>query len=42
MRIIVIGARGQVGWELTRRAPLLGHEVLAWDGPNWTSPMPPP
>ena len=31
MRIIVIGARGQVGWELTRRAPLLGHEVLAWD-----------
>ncbi|MFZ1642924.1 MAG: dTDP-4-dehydrorhamnose reductase [Candidatus Contendobacter sp.] len=31
MRIIVIGAKGQVGWELTRRAPLLGHEVLAWD-----------
>ena len=31
MRILVIGARGQVGWELTQRAPLLGHEVLAWD-----------
>lgn len=31
MRIIVIGAQGQVGWELTRRAPLLGHEALAWD-----------
>ena len=31
MRIVVIGARGQVGWELTRRAPVLGHEALAWD-----------
>ncbi|TVR63639.1 MAG: dTDP-4-dehydrorhamnose reductase [Candidatus Competibacteraceae bacterium] len=31
MRIIVTGARGQVGWELTRRATLLGHDVLAWD-----------
>lgn len=31
MRILVIGARGQVGWELTRRAPALGHETLAWD-----------
>ena len=31
MRIIVIGARGQVGWELNRRATLLGHDVLAWD-----------
>ncbi|CDH43935.1 dTDP-4-dehydrorhamnose reductase [Candidatus Contendibacter odensensis] len=31
MRIAVIGAKGQVGWELARRAPLLGHEALAWD-----------
>ncbi len=31
MRIIVTGARGQVGWELNRRATLLGHDVLAWD-----------
>ena len=31
MRILVLGARGQVGWELTRRAPALGHETLAWD-----------
>jgi dTDP-4-dehydrorhamnose reductase len=31
MRIVIIGARGQVGWELTQRAPLLGHEALAWD-----------
>ena len=31
MRILVIGARGQVGWELTRRAPAFGHEALAWD-----------
>lgn len=31
MRIIVTGAQGQVGWELTRRATALGHEVLAWD-----------
>jgi dTDP-4-dehydrorhamnose reductase len=31
MRIIVIGARGQIGWELVRRAPALGHAVLAWD-----------
>lgn len=31
MQIIIIGAQGQVGWELTRRAPLLGHETLAWD-----------
>ena len=31
MRIIVIGAQGQVGWELTRRATGLGHDVLAWD-----------
>ncbi|MCB1776555.1 MAG: sugar nucleotide-binding protein, partial [Candidatus Competibacteraceae bacterium] len=31
MRIIVIGAQGQVGWELTRRALALGYNVLAWD-----------
>lgn len=31
MRIIVTGAQGQVGWELNRRATLLGHDVLAWD-----------
>lgn len=31
MQIIVTGAQGQVGWELTRRAPELGHTVLAWD-----------
>ena len=31
MRILVIGAQGQVGWELTRRAAALGHDVLAWD-----------
>lgn len=31
MRIIVIGAQGQVGWELTRRATELDHDVLAWD-----------
>lgn len=31
MRIIIVGAKGQVGWELARRAPLLGHEALAWD-----------
>ena len=31
MRILVIGAQGQVGWELTRRASVLGHDVLAWD-----------
>ncbi|MBS1223194.1 MAG: dTDP-4-dehydrorhamnose reductase [Proteobacteria bacterium] len=31
MRIIIIGAQGQVGWELTRRAPALGHDMLAWD-----------
>lgn len=31
MRIIVIGAKGQVGWELSRRALVLGHDVLAWD-----------
>ncbi len=31
MQIIVIGAQGQVGWELTRRATALGHDVLAWD-----------
>ena len=31
MRIVVTGAQGQVGWELTRRALVLGHEVLAWD-----------
>lgn len=34
MRIIVTGAQGQVGWELTRRATTLGHEVLAWDQPE--------
>lgn len=34
MRIIVTGAQGQVGWELTRRATALGHEVLAWDQPE--------
>lgn len=31
MRMIVIGAQGQVGWELTRRAPEFGHTVLPWD-----------
>ncbi|MCP5159609.1 MAG: dTDP-4-dehydrorhamnose reductase [Gammaproteobacteria bacterium] len=31
MQIIVTGAQGQVGWELTQRAPRLGHAVLAWD-----------
>ena len=31
MRIVVTGAQGQVGWELTRRALALGHDVLAWD-----------
>ncbi len=31
MRLAMIGAKGQVGWELTRRAPMFGHEVLAWD-----------
>ncbi len=31
MRIIVTGAQGQVGWELTHRATALGHDVLAWD-----------
>lgn len=31
MRIAVIGAKGQVGWELTHRARRLGHEALAWD-----------
>jgi dTDP-4-dehydrorhamnose reductase len=29
--MIVTGAQGQVGWELTRRATTLGHDVLAWD-----------
>lgn len=31
MRLAIIGAKGQVGWELQRRALALGHEVLAWD-----------
>lgn len=31
MRIVVTGAKGQVGWELVRRAPACGHEALAWD-----------
>ncbi|HAO33894.1 MAG TPA: dTDP-4-dehydrorhamnose reductase [Candidatus Competibacter sp.] len=31
MRLAIIGAKGQVGWELSRRAPMFGHEVLAWD-----------
>ena len=31
MRLAIIGAKGQVGWELARRAPMFGHEVLAWD-----------
>lgn len=31
MRIVITGAKGQVGWELVRRAPAFGHEVLAWD-----------
>lgn len=31
MRIVIIGAQGQVGSELTRRAPALGYEALAWD-----------
>jgi dTDP-4-dehydrorhamnose reductase len=29
--MMVIGAQGQVGWELTRRALASGHNVLAWD-----------
>ena len=31
MRIVITGANGQVGWELTRRAHMLSHEVLPWD-----------
>lgn len=31
MRLAIIGAKGQVGWELQRRALALGHEMLAWD-----------
>lgn len=31
MQIIVTGAHGQVGCELTSRATALGHSVLAWD-----------
>jgi dTDP-4-dehydrorhamnose reductase len=31
VRLAIIGAKGQVGWELNRRAPMFGHEVLAWD-----------
>ncbi len=31
MRMIVTGAQGQVGWELTRRAATQGHDLLAWD-----------
>ena len=31
MRIAIIGAKGQIGCELTRGALLLSHEVLAWD-----------
>jgi len=31
MRIVVTGAKGQVGWELVRRASACGHEALAWD-----------
>jgi len=31
VRLAIIGAKGQVGWELTRRAPAFGHEALAWD-----------
>lgn len=31
MQIVIIGAQGQVGSELVRRAPGLGYEVLAWD-----------
>ena len=31
MRMVIVGAQGQVGSELTRRAPGLGYEVLAWD-----------
>jgi dTDP-4-dehydrorhamnose reductase len=31
VRIAIVGSKGQVGWELTRRAPMFGHEVLAWD-----------
>lgn len=31
MHIVVIGAQGQVGRELTQRASALGHTVLAWD-----------
>lgn len=31
MRLAIVGAKGQVGWELVRRAPMFGHEVLAWD-----------
>lgn len=31
MRLAIIGAKGQVGWELQRRAPALGYDVLAWD-----------
>lgn len=31
MRIIVTGAHGQVGWEVTQRGTAQGHQILAWD-----------
>ncbi len=31
MRLIITGAKGQVGLELCRRARLAGHQLLAWD-----------
>ncbi|MFZ1829967.1 MAG: dTDP-4-dehydrorhamnose reductase [Candidatus Competibacteraceae bacterium] len=34
MQIIVTGAQGQVGRELTERATALGHAVLSWDQPE--------
>lgn len=31
MKILLTGANGQVGWEIARRAPILGHELIATD-----------
>jgi dTDP-4-dehydrorhamnose reductase len=31
VRLVITGAKGQVGWELCRRGTLAGHQVVAWD-----------
>ncbi len=31
MRVLITGAKGQVGWELTRQAPQAGFDILAMD-----------